>query len=155
MSLHLIRFLEKTKFFRTKWMFWITGREVGKKKSPHKLPNQEKNPELYLLLKKRPRITRQDSCNSKSPFKYNLHTGCEVIFISNNSWASWIGPLFHDYMGNIDCEEVMTWKAEWNNHERFWKQLTGTVTSKASHLQSQPSPPSPNHRTQTHTTCIY
>ena len=25
---------------------------MGKKKSPHKLPNQEKNPELYLLLKK-------------------------------------------------------------------------------------------------------
>ena len=75
---------------------------MGKKKSPHKLPNQEKNPELYLLLK------RQDSCSSKSPFKYNLHAGCEVIFISNNSWASSIGPLFHDYMGNIDCEEVMT-----------------------------------------------
>ena len=104
----------------------------------------------FSCQKRRPRITRQDSCSSKSPFKYNLHTGCEVIFISNNNWASSIGPLFHDYMGNIDCEEVMTWKAEWNNHERFWKQLTGTVTSKASHRQSQPSPPARPPHTNTH-----
>ena len=26
---------------------------MGKKKSPHKLPNQEKNPELDVLLKKK------------------------------------------------------------------------------------------------------
>ena len=41
----------------------------------------------------------------------------------------------------------MTWKAEWNNHERFWKQLTGTVTSKASHLQPQSFPPPPRPTT--------
>lgn len=52
--------------------------------------------------------------------------------------------------------ETLTVKKSWlererNNHERFWKQLTGTVTSKASHLQSQPSPPARPPHTNTHT----